>query len=123
MPANQRVTNRVHEGLSIRGPFLFIEVLFSFTRQQDLVSRFWMHAFRHTTLSGLRTTTTALTRTLPGSCIHTHPLAKMASTTAATDLPYKMHVTPDNTGLWHIKQTEDAAKTASQLLQEDMEVG
>jgi hypothetical protein len=46
----------------------------------------------------------------------------MASTTAA-DLPYKMHVTPDNTGLWHIKQTEDAAKTASQLLQEDMEVG
>ena len=43
----------------------------------------------------------------------------MAST---TDLPYKVHVTPDNTGLWHIKQTEEAAKKVSELLQEDMEV-
>ncbi|KAK4155477.1 hypothetical protein C8A00DRAFT_41938 [Chaetomidium leptoderma] len=42
----------------------------------------------------------------------------MAST---TDLPYKMHVTPDNTGLWHIKQTDDAAKKVSELLQEDIE--
>ncbi|KAK4238728.1 hypothetical protein C8A03DRAFT_33258 [Achaetomium macrosporum] len=37
------------------------------------------------------------------------------------DLPYKMHVTPDNTGLWRIKQTDEAAKKASELLQEDME--
>ncbi|KAH6840925.1 hypothetical protein B0I37DRAFT_438424 [Chaetomium sp. MPI-CAGE-AT-0009] len=42
----------------------------------------------------------------------------MAST---ADLPYKMHVTPDNTGLWHIKQTDEAAKKVSELLQEDME--
>ncbi len=33
-----------------------------------------------------------------------------------------MHVTPDNTGLWHIKQTDEAAKTTSELLQKDMEV-
>ncbi|AEO63315.1 uncharacterized protein THITE_2125850 [Thermothielavioides terrestris NRRL 8126] len=37
------------------------------------------------------------------------------------DLPYKMHVTPDNTGLWHIQQTDEAAKKVSELLQEDME--
>lgn len=43
----------------------------------------------------------------------------MAST---ADLPYKMRVTPDNTGLWHIKQTDEAAKKVSELLQEDMEV-
>ncbi|KAK3903440.1 hypothetical protein C8A05DRAFT_32842, partial [Staphylotrichum tortipilum] len=43
----------------------------------------------------------------------------MASATAES--PYKMHVTPDNTGLWRIKQTEDAARTATELLQEDME--
>ena len=37
-------------------------------------------------------------------------------------LPHDMHVTPDNTGLWHIKQTDDAAKTTSELLQKDIEV-
>ncbi|KAL2191791.1 hypothetical protein L209DRAFT_761414 [Thermothelomyces heterothallicus CBS 203.75] len=42
----------------------------------------------------------------------------MAST---ADLPYNMHVTPDNTGLWHIRQTDEAAKKVSELLQEDME--
>ena len=41
---------------------------------------------------------------------------------ASTGLPNKMHLTPDNTGLWHIKQTDDAAKTTSELLQKDMEV-
>jgi hypothetical protein len=41
---------------------------------------------------------------------------------SSADLPYKMHVTPDNTGLWHIKQTDEAAKKVSELLQEDMEV-
>ncbi|KAK3308158.1 uncharacterized protein B0T15DRAFT_490753 [Chaetomium strumarium] len=40
---------------------------------------------------------------------------------SVADLPYKMHVTPDNTGLWRIKQTDEAAKKASELLQEDME--
>ncbi|KAL2144310.1 hypothetical protein VTI28DRAFT_9298 [Corynascus sepedonium] len=43
----------------------------------------------------------------------------MAST--STDLPYKMHVTPDNTGLWRIKQTNEAAQKVSELLQKDME--
>ncbi|KAL2025086.1 hypothetical protein VTK56DRAFT_88 [Thermocarpiscus australiensis] len=42
----------------------------------------------------------------------------MAST---ADLPFKMHITPDNTGLWRIKQTEEAADKATELLQEDME--
>ncbi|KAK4185016.1 hypothetical protein QBC35DRAFT_517204 [Podospora australis] len=32
-----------------------------------------------------------------------------------------MHITPDNTGLWGITQTEEAAKKVSELLQEDME--
>ncbi|KAK4148182.1 uncharacterized protein C8A04DRAFT_23978 [Dichotomopilus funicola] len=40
---------------------------------------------------------------------------------ATSDLPYKMHVTPDNTGLWRIKQTEEAARKVSELLQVDME--
>jgi hypothetical protein len=38
------------------------------------------------------------------------------------DLPYRMHLAPDNTGLWGVQQTEDAARTVSALLQEDMEV-
>ncbi|KAL2268591.1 hypothetical protein VTJ83DRAFT_3437 [Remersonia thermophila] len=47
----------------------------------------------------------------------------MATTTdsTATSFPFKMHVTPDNTGLWHIRQTDEAAKTVSELLQQDME--
>jgi hypothetical protein len=40
----------------------------------------------------------------------------------ASDLPFKMHVTPHNTGLWRIRQTDEAAKKVSELLQEDMEV-
>jgi hypothetical protein len=40
-------------------------------------------------------------------------------TTMAT--PYKIHITPDNVGLWRVKQTEEAAKKASELLQEDLE--
>jgi hypothetical protein len=69
-----------------------------------------MHSLIRTT-PGLRTITTRL--------LHTYPSARMAST---ADLPYKMHVTPDNTGLWRIKQTEEAARKVSELLQEDMEV-
>ncbi|KAL2162733.1 hypothetical protein VTH06DRAFT_6569, partial [Thermothelomyces fergusii] len=40
---------------------------------------------------------------------------------AAADLPCRMHVTPDNTGLWRIRQTDEAARKVSELLQEDME--
>jgi hypothetical protein len=75
-----------------------------------------MRAFIRTT-PGLRTVKTITTTT---RLFHTSsPLTKMAS---PTDLPFKMHVTPDNTGLWHIKQTEEAAKKVSDLLQKDMEV-
>ncbi len=70
------------------------------------------------TALGLRAFTT-VSRRIVARSLHSRP-AKMASTTA--ELPYKMHVTPDNTGLWRIKQTEDAARTATELLQQDMEV-
>jgi hypothetical protein len=63
------------------------------------------------TTPGLRTVKTITTTT--------RLFTKMAS---PTGLPFKMHVTPDNTGLWHIKQTDEAAKKVSDLLQEDMEV-
>lgn len=33
-----------------------------------------------------------------------------------------IHITPENTGLWQIKQDEAAAKKASELLQADLEV-
>ncbi|RYP59711.1 hypothetical protein DL770_010150 [Monosporascus sp. CRB-9-2] len=33
----------------------------------------------------------------------------------------KIQITPENTGLWHIKQTEPAAKKATELLQKDLE--
>ncbi|KAI1438843.1 HypA protein [Xylaria sp. CBS 124048] len=32
-----------------------------------------------------------------------------------------INITPDNTGLWHIKQTEEAAQKLTQLLQSDLE--
>ncbi|KAB5531219.1 hypothetical protein GE09DRAFT_1063959 [Coniochaeta sp. 2T2.1] len=44
----------------------------------------------------------------------------MASTT--TETPYKIHVSPDNTGLLGLKQTEDASRKVSGLLQKDMEI-
>ncbi|KAH8664157.1 HypA protein [Xylariales sp. PMI_506] len=34
---------------------------------------------------------------------------------------YAVKITPDNTGLWHINQREDAAEKATELLQKDME--
>ncbi|KAK4104894.1 hypothetical protein N658DRAFT_492994 [Parathielavia hyrcaniae] len=80
------------------------------TFSQRLASHVWMRPLARAT-SGLRTT--SITRLL-----HIPSSPRMAS---ATDLPYKMHVTPDNTGLWHVKQTDEAAKKASELLQEDME--
>jgi hypothetical protein len=36
--------------------------------------------------------------------------------------PYQMHIVPENTGLWKTKQTEAAAKKASELLQQDLKV-
>ncbi|RYP11776.1 hypothetical protein DL765_007618 [Monosporascus sp. GIB2] len=33
----------------------------------------------------------------------------------------KIQITPENTGLWHIKQSEPAAKKATELLQKDLE--
>ncbi|KAK8041237.1 HypA protein [Apiospora phragmitis] len=33
---------------------------------------------------------------------------------------YKIHITPDNTGLWGIRQNDQAAETAAVLLQKDM---
>ncbi|KAK0752154.1 hypothetical protein B0T18DRAFT_426681 [Schizothecium vesticola] len=35
--------------------------------------------------------------------------------------PFKIHLTPENTGLLNIKQTSEAAKTVSDLLQQDLE--
>ncbi|KAK3997557.1 hypothetical protein QBC44DRAFT_364365 [Cladorrhinum sp. PSN332] len=34
---------------------------------------------------------------------------------------FKMHIDPENTGLWGVRQTEEAAKKVTELLQEDME--
>jgi hypothetical protein len=34
----------------------------------------------------------------------------------------KIQITTENTGLWHCKQSEAAAKKTSELLQEDLEV-
>ncbi|KAK8135303.1 hypothetical protein PG984_003243 [Apiospora sp. TS-2023a] len=34
---------------------------------------------------------------------------------------YKIHITPDNTGLWGIRQNDHAAETATVLLQKDMD--
>lgn len=43
-------------------------------------------------------------------------MAAAAGTTA-----YKISVSPENTGLWHVRQTEEASKKVSELLQEDLE--
>lgn len=45
----------------------------------------------------------------------------MASS-ASTASPYRMHISPDNTGSLPVKQTNEAAQKASDLLQEDLEV-
>lgn len=37
--------------------------------------------------------------------------------------PYHIHISPDNTGLLGLKQTEEASKKVSELLQKDLEVG
>lgn len=34
----------------------------------------------------------------------------------------KIVITPENTGLWNIQQSEEAAQAASELLQKDLEV-
>jgi len=36
--------------------------------------------------------------------------------------PYKIHITPKNSGLWQdVRQSEEAARKASELLQVDLE--
>lgn len=47
---------------------------------------------------------------------------KSSSMASATITPYKIHISPDNTGLLGLKQTEDASKKVSELLQKDLEV-
>ncbi|RSL50221.1 hypothetical protein CEP53_008880 [Fusarium sp. AF-6] len=34
--------------------------------------------------------------------------------------PYRIHITPTNTGLWNIRQSEEAAQTVSETLQKDL---
>lgn len=41
------------------------------------------------------------------------------STTMAT--AWKVHIDPNNTGLWKVKQTDEAAKKVTELLQKDLE--
>ncbi|RSM08660.1 hypothetical protein CEP52_004547 [Fusarium oligoseptatum] len=36
--------------------------------------------------------------------------------------PYRIHITPTNTGLWNIRQSEEAAQTVSETLQKDLEM-
>ncbi|KAL2118406.1 hypothetical protein VTJ04DRAFT_8066 [Mycothermus thermophilus] len=48
-------------------------------------------------------------------------MANTSPTNPTAPLPFKMHITPDNTGLWRIRQTEEAARTVTELLQKDME--
>lgn len=35
--------------------------------------------------------------------------------------PWKIHIDANNTGLWKVKQTDEAAKKATELLQKDLE--
>lgn len=34
---------------------------------------------------------------------------------------WKIHIEPQNTGLWKVKQTDEAAKKTTELLQQDLE--
>lgn len=40
---------------------------------------------------------------------------------AAGSTAHRIYVSPENTGLWRVKQTEEASKKVSELLQEDLE--
>ncbi|KAK3939539.1 HypA protein [Diplogelasinospora grovesii] len=61
-------------------------------------------------------TTTTLTRTT-----RVVSLFRPSSRFYSMATPYKVHISPQNTGLWAVPQTEEAAKKASLLLQEDLE--
>ncbi|KAI1176133.1 HypA protein [Nemania sp. FL0916] len=54
-----------------------------------------------------------------GSSITTKHIRNTHLSTMAT--ARKIQITPDNTGLWHQKQTEAAAKKTTELLQDDLE--
>ncbi|RYP54420.1 hypothetical protein DL768_000791 [Monosporascus sp. mg162] len=50
--------------------------------------------------------------------LNKRPLRQLSRTMATAS---KIQITPENTGLWHVKQTEPAAKKATELLQKDLE--
>jgi hypothetical protein len=41
---------------------------------------------------------------------------------SVTGTPYRIHISPENTGLLKVKQTEEASNKVSELLQKDLEV-
>lgn len=41
---------------------------------------------------------------------------------SASITPYHIHISPDKTGLLELKQTDEASKKVSELLQKDLEV-
>lgn len=51
----------------------------------------------------------------PAFIRHQRHLSTMAT-------PYRIHIAPANTGLWNIKQTEEAAQTTTETLQKELEV-
>lgn len=61
----------------------------------------------------------ALTRKTNSTTIH-RILSRHVNTMATSR---KILITPENTGLWHPKQTEAAANKTSELLQQDLDVG
>ncbi|KAI0465911.1 HypA protein [Xylaria cf. heliscus] len=67
----------------------------------------------------MTTTSRLLTRSLTrGSSAANHILGKHLNTMATART---IQITPENTGLWHRKQTEAAAKKTTELLQQDLE--
>jgi hypothetical protein len=52
----------------------------------------------------------------------TTSLRRLSSMTSTTSTPYKIDISPDNTGLLGLKQTDEASKKVSELLQKDLEV-
>lgn len=63
--------------------------------------------------------------TLPLRLVQSSPRFNKPSiyrTLASMATAHTIQITPDNTGLWQISQDESAAKKATELLQEDLEV-
>ena len=49
-------------------------------------------------------------------------IRKQSSMAPTKGTPYQIHISPQNTGLLGVKQTESAARKVSELLQKDLEV-